>query len=126
MDRVVDISTDGLHLATYRGFLTVSASGEERGRVPLDDVGALIVHAHGTTWSNSVVVRLSERAVPIVICGPNHAPVACVWPLDGHHAQGARMRAQLAAPRPLAKQLWRQIVAGKIRMQGEALAFAGR
>lgn len=126
MDRVVDISTDGLHLATYRGFLTVSASGEERGRVPLDDVGALIVHAHGTTWSNSVVVRLSERAVPIVICGPNHAPVACVWPLDGHHAQGARMRAQLAASRPLAKQLWRQIVAGKIRMQGEALAFAGR
>lgn len=126
MERVVDISTDGLHLATHRGFLTVSASGEERGRVALDDVGALIVHAHGTTWSNSVMVRLSERAVPVVICGSNHAPVACVWPLDGHHMQGARMRVQLAAGRPLAKQLWRQIVMAKIRMQGEALAFAGK
>lgn len=126
MQRVVDIGTDGLHLATHRGFLTVSASGEERGRVALDDIGALIVHAHGTTWSNSVVVRLSERAVPVVICGSNHAPVACVWPLEGHHAQAARMRAQLRCPRPLAKQLWRLVVAGKIRMQGEALAFVGK
>lgn len=126
MQRVVDISTDGLHLATQRGFLTVSASGEEKGRVALDDIGALIVHAHGTTWSNSVVVRLSERAIPMVICGSNHAPVACVWPLAGHHAQGARMRAQLSASRPLAKQLWRLIVSGKIRMQGEALRFTGR
>jgi len=126
MERVVDISTDGLHLATDRGFLTVSASGDEKGRIALDDIGALIVHAHGTTWSNTLVVRLSERAVPMVICGTNHAPVACVWPLDGHHAQGARMRAQLAAGRPLAKQLWRLLVAGKIRMQGEALSFSGK
>jgi CRISPR-associated protein Cas1 len=126
MERIVDISTDGLHLAAHRGFLTVSASGEERGRIALDDVGALIVHAHGTTWSNALIVRLSERAVPVVMCGANHAPVACVWPLEGHHAQAARMRAQIVAPRPLAKQAWRQIVVGKIRMQGEVLAFTGR
>jgi CRISPR-associated protein Cas1 len=126
MERIVDIATDGLHLAASHGFLTVNASGEEKGRIPLDDIGALIVHAHGTTWSNSVMVRLSERAVPIVVCGSNHAPVACVWPLEGHHAQSARMRAQLAASRPLAKQLWRQLVVGKIRMQGAALSAAGK
>lgn len=126
MDRVIDINTDGLHLAASRGFLTVSASGEERGRVALDDIGALIVHAHGTTWSNALMVRLSERAVPVVVCGSNHAPVACLWPLEGHHAQAARMRAQIAASRPLVKQAWRQIVITKIRMQGEVLAFAGR
>lgn len=125
MERIVDISTDGLHLAAHRGFLTVSASGEEKGRVALDDIGALIVHAHGTTWSNTLVVRLSERAVPVVVCDSSHTPVACVWPLEGHHAQAARMRAQMAASRPLTKQAWRQIVVGKIRMQGEALAFAG-
>ncbi|MEX2277372.1 MAG: type II CRISPR-associated endonuclease Cas1 [Cucumibacter sp.] len=125
MDRIVDIETDGLFLAIERGFLTVSERGEERGRVPLDDIGALIVHAHGTSWSNQVFVRLSERGVPVVICAANHAPVAMVWPLEGHHAQGARMRAQLAAPLPLGKQMWRQIVAAKIRMQGEVLREAG-
>lgn len=125
MERGVDIETDGLFLAVHRGFLTVSSGGEEKGRVPLDDIGALIVHAHGTTWTNSLVVRLSERAVPIIICGSNHAPVACVWPLHGHHAQGARMRAQIAVPKPLTKQIWRQIVSAKIRMQGHMLAANG-
>lgn len=126
MERVVDIETDGLFLATHRGFLTVSDAGEEKGRIALDDIGALIVHAHGTSWSNSVMLRLSERAVPIVICGTNHAPVACVWPLQGHYQQGARMRAQIGASRPLGKQIWRQIVAAKIRMQGHVLSLAGK
>ncbi|MGB3388710.1 MAG: type II CRISPR-associated endonuclease Cas1 [Pseudaminobacter sp.] len=126
MERVIDIETDGLFLATHRGFLTVSQAGEERGRIALDDIGALIVHAHGTNWSNSVMLRLSERSVPIVICGTNHAPVACVWPLQGHYQQGARMRAQIGASRPLCKQIWRQIVAAKIRMQGHVLSLAGK
>jgi CRISPR-associated protein Cas1 len=126
MDRIVDIETDGLFLAIHRGFLTVSDAGEEKGRIALDDISALIVHAHGTSWSNSVIVRLSERAVPIVICGTNHAPVACVWPLQGHYQQGARMRAQIGASKPLTKQIWRQIVAAKIRMQGNVLSTAGK
>ena len=125
MERIVDIETDRLFLAVHRGFLTISAGGEEQGRVALDDIGSLIVHAHGTSWSNSVMVRLSERAVPIVICGSNHAPVACVWPLHGHYAQGARMRAQINVSKPLTKQIWRQIVAGKIRMQGHILGIKG-
>jgi len=125
MERVVDIETDGLLLAVHRGFLTVNADGGEKGRIALDDVGALIVHGHGTLWSNTVFTRLSERAVPVVICGLNHAPVACVWPLDGHHLQAARMRAQIAATRPLGKQIWARIVAAKIRMQGYVLAGHG-
>jgi len=125
MERVVDIETEGLSLSVHRGFLTVSTVDGETGRIALDDIGALIVHAHGVTWSNTVFTRLSERAVPVVICGSNHAPVACVWPLDGHHLQAARMRAQIAATRPLGKQIWAKIVATKIRMQGDVLARRG-
>lgn len=126
MDRIVDISTDGLHLAISRGFLTVSKSGEAQGRIALDDIGALIVHAHGTTWSNHVFVQMAERNVPVVLCGSNHAPVSVVWPLQGHHAQGARLRAQIDASRPLQKQIWQRVVAAKIRMQGQVLAANGR
>ncbi len=125
MERVVDIETDNLFLAVHRGFLTVTSGDEERGRIALDDIGALIVHAHGTTWSTSVFTRLSDRGIPVVICGTNHAPAAMVWPLEGHHLQGARMRAQLAGPRPLAKQLWAQIIKAKIHMQGHTLARQG-
>jgi len=126
MQRVVDLSSDGLHVAIHRGFLTVSKDREEQGRVALDDIGGVIAHAHGLTWSNTVFTRLAERSVPVVLCAQNHAPIACVWPLEGNHLQGARLNAQTNAPKPLTKRLWRDIVAAKIQMQGAVLASAGR
>ncbi|MCT4656185.1 MAG: type II CRISPR-associated endonuclease Cas1 [Cohaesibacter sp.] len=126
MNRIVDISSDGLYLSVYRGFLTISKSGEEQGRIALDDIGGLIIHAHGASWSNQVFVRLAERNVPVVLCGSNHAPVSVVWPLEGHHVQGARLRAQIDASKPLQKQLWKKIVAAKIRMQGQVLLANGK
>ena len=125
MDRIVDIATDGQHLSAHRGFLLVQRDGEEIGRVPLDDIHAVIVHAHGVTWSGTLVARLAERGAPIVFCGANHAPVAVTLPLEGHHAQAARMQAQMNASRPLAKQLWRRIVSAKIAMPGSLLAARG-
>jgi len=111
----VDISSEDLHLSVYRGFLTISKDRAELGRIALDDIAGLITHAHGLTWSNNVFVRLSERNVPVVICARNHAPVTCLWPLEGHHLQGARMRAQIDAKLPLKKQAWQRLVAAKIR-----------
>lgn len=125
MDRIVDIATDGRHLSAYRGFLLVSEERQEVGRIPLDDVAAVIVHAHGVTWSTSLVVALAERGALMVMCGANHAPVAVCLPLDGHHGQNARMRAQWDAGKPLAKQLWREVVVAKIRWQGAVLEAQG-
>lgn len=125
MDRIVDIATDKRHLSVSRGFLTISEDHEEIGRVPLDDIAAVIVHAHGVTYSNTLFVRLAERGAPLILCAPNHAPVSCVLPLAGHHAQGRRMRAQWDAPKPLHKQLWRQVVVAKIKAQGAILEVNG-
>ena len=105
MDRIVDIATDDLHLSAYRGFLVVSLDRQEQGRVALDDIQAVIVHAHGVIWTTSLVVALAERGAVMVLCAANHSPVAIISPIDGHHAQAARMRAQWDAPRPLFKQL---------------------
>jgi CRISPR-associated protein Cas1 len=125
MDRIVDIATDGLHLSIHRGFLMVEREREEVGRVALDDIHAVIVHAHGVTWSGNLVAGLAERGAPIVFCGNNHSPIAVTLPLEGHHAQNARMQAQLGASKPLTKQLWRRIVSAKIAMQGSLLAACG-
>lgn len=125
MDRIVDIATDGRHLSLYRGFLIVKEQHEEVGRIALDDIHAVIVHAHGTTWSANLVAALAERGAPIVFCAANHSPVAVTLPLEGHHAQNARFRAQWDASKPLAKQLWRRIVSAKIAMQGALLAARG-
>lgn len=126
MERIVDIATDGRHLSAHRGFLIVEEQRTEVGRVPLDDVAAVIVHAHGITWSTNLIVALAERGAILLLCGPNHSPVAVCLPIDGHHAQNGRMRAQWEAKRPLAKQLWKAIIVAKIRWQGAVLEANGR
>ncbi len=125
MDRIVDIATDGLHLSLHRGFLLVEKDRAEVGRVALDDVHAVIVHAHGVTWTGNIIAALAEHGAPVVFCNSAHAPVAVTLPLQGHHAQNARMQAQIGASTPLMKQLWRRIVSAKIAMQGSLLAARG-
>ena len=125
MDQVIDIATDGRHLSRDRGFLKVEEGGHEVGRVPLDQIAAVIVHAHGVTWTNSLLVELAERGALLVLCAANHQPRALLWPLEGHHAQGARMRAQWVAKAPMLKQAWKQVVRTKVRMQAATLAAFG-
>lgn len=125
MDQIIDIATDGRHLSRDRGFLKVTENGAEIGRTPLDQIAGVIVHAHGTTWSNSLLVELAERGAPVVLCAANHAPKSVLMPLEGHHTQGARMRAQWNAKAPLIKQAWKQVVTAKVKMQAAALAAIG-
>lgn len=124
--RVVEIANDRRHLALTRGFMTVSTDGAEIGRVPLDDIGVLLCNAHGLTYSNSLLLELSRRGTSVVLCGPDHVPVAWVWPLDGHHVQALRMRHQLEAGEPLKKRLWQALVVAKVRQQGAVLARLGK
>jgi CRISP-associated protein Cas1 len=125
MERIVDIATDGQHLSAYRGTLVVSKDRMEIGRIPLDDVAAVIVHAHGVSWSTNLAVALAQRGALMVLCGSNHAPVAVCMPLDGQYGQNARMRAQWETGKPLVKQLWREIVVAKIRWQAAVLESRG-
>ena len=124
--RVVEVASDGRHLAVSRGFMTISAGGVEVARVPLDDIGVLLCHAHGLTYSNNLLVQLSQRGAAVVLCGPNHMPLAWVWPLDGHHVQALRMRHQLEADEPLRKRLWQVLVRAKIVQQGAVLNRLGK
>ncbi|MFA6020898.1 MAG: type II CRISPR-associated endonuclease Cas1, partial [Rhodospirillales bacterium] len=106
--------------------MTVSEGREELGRVPLADIGVVVVNAHGVTYSNNLLVTLAEQGAIMVLCGPNHAPVAWVWPMSVHHAQAARMAAQLEATKPLGKRLWQIIVQAKIEQQGAVLSALGK
>ncbi len=126
MDQIIDISSDGLHLLRSRGFLVVTRDKVEVGRTPLDQITAVIVHAHGTTWSTSLLTELAERGAPVVLCAANHAPRSVLLPINGHHAQGARIRSQWNAGAPFRKQAWKKIVVAKVRMQAQTLMVTGQ
>ena len=125
MDQIIDIATDGRHLSRCSGFLKVSENSAEIGRTPLDQIAGVIVHAHGTTWSTSLLTELADRGIPVVLCATNHAPKSVLMPLEGHHRQGARMRAQWQAKTPFIKQAWKQVVTAKVQMQAAALDAIG-
>ena len=109
--RIVEIASDGRSLSLYRGFLIVKARQEDEwreiGRVPLDNILALVCNAHGLTYTNNVLVALAERGIPFVLCADNHKPVGmiwCVWPLRipqfGHEKCPPRWGILLASKNP--------------------------
>lgn len=123
IDRVIEIASEGRHLARKRGLMTVSADGVEDGRVPLDDIGVLLCNARGLSYSNDLMLELARRGIIVALCGSNYLPVAWLWPLEGHHMQTLRMRCQLEASLPLRKRLWQGMVKAKITQQHHVLAM---
>lgn len=128
LGRIVEVSNDKRHLSVYRGFMLVHSTGEDRqevGRVPLDDIAALIANAHGLSYTNNLLVALAERGAPFVLCGSNHNVAGMLWPIDGHHQQAHRFEAQIACSLPVRKRLWAAVVKAKLLNQAAVLQATG-
>ena len=124
--RIIEISTDNKHLSVDRGFLIVSEDKQEIGRVALDTIEAVIVYAHGITYSNNVLVKLAEQKSPLVVCNKNFLPTSILIPIEGNYSQASIMDAQIQASEPIRKRLWQQIVRTKLLQQASVLEFLGK
>jgi CRISPR-associated protein Cas1 len=126
--RIVEIADDRRHLFVHRGFMVVRDTNGERkelGQIPLDDIAAVIVSAHGITYTNNLLVALAGRGAPFVLCGVNHNAVGMLLTLDGHHIQAKRIEAQIAAKLPLKKRLWAALIKSKLTQQAATLEAVG-
>ncbi|HEY8747295.1 MAG TPA: type II CRISPR-associated endonuclease Cas1 [Tepidisphaeraceae bacterium] len=119
--RTIDISEGPTRLSIELDQLVLTRERQEIGRVPCEDLGVLLVDHHSTTYTHAVFTRLAACGTCVVLCGANHLPVALVLPMEANELTARRVRAQAAAPRPLCKRLWRQIVRRKVRLQAENL-----
>jgi CRISPR-associated protein Cas1 len=127
--RIVEIAEDQKHLRVDRGFMVVdctSSNTKELDRIPLDDIAAVIVSAHGISYTNNFLVALAERGVPFVLCGSNFKPVGLLIGLDGNHEQAKRFDAQCNASKPKIKQLWATVVRSKLEQQATTLFSSGK
>ena len=50
------------------------------GRVPLDDIAALIFSGQGNSVSTNLLAELSARSICAVFCSPNQHPQAMLHP----------------------------------------------
>ena len=57
--RIVEVADDKRHLHLFRGFMIVQATDGEKkelGRIPLDDIAAVIANAYGLSYTAQVLV----------------------------------------------------------------------
>ncbi|MEW5946145.1 MAG: type II CRISPR-associated endonuclease Cas1 [bacterium] len=89
--------------------------------VPLSEIAAVIASHPRVTFTRAAAAGLANAGAALIVCDDLRLPAAMLLPLQGHFTQAERFTIQAAAPLPLRKQLWKQIVAAKIRAQGRLL-----
>jgi len=126
--RTIEISQAPAHLSVRDEQMVISSIsrgkacgatvfGEEIGRVPLEDLGILVIDQRETTVSASCLASLSGHGVALCICDASHLPTGLLLPLSDRHETIWRINDQIAMSRPTKKRLWRQIVRAKIHGQ---------
>lgn len=120
-DRIVDISEGGARLHVRYSQLVIEREGQPEVTTPLNELGVLLLSHPRVELTQSVIAGLAENGGSLVVCDGKLLPTAMVLPLQANTLQTERMAAQVGAPLPLRKQLWKQIVQAKIRAQGRLL-----
>lgn len=124
--RTVEFSTPGTRLSVAHRQLVVERPELPKATLPIEDLGVVIVDDGRASYTQAVFIELLEAGATVMITGRNHLPIGMMLPLDAHHVQTERHRAQVAIGEPTRKQVWRALVSAKLAQQGRVLAhFAG-
>jgi CRISPR-associated protein Cas1 len=120
--RTIEISQEPAYLAVHLDQLLIKRDNRVVTQIPCEDIGLVLVDQPQTTYSHAALAALAESDAAVVVCGRDHLPLAMLLPLADHSQVVWRLADQLAASKPLRKQLWKQIVQAKVRGQARNLA----
>jgi len=113
------------YLHTKDDQLVVEFSDKSKpvARVPVEDVGVVILDAHRLTVSQRLISKLLDNNVALITCDQRHMPQGLMLNLHGHNVQQEKFTNQINASKPLKKQLWQQTIKQKIANQARLLSF---
>jgi len=123
--RVVEISSEPMRLSIRNDQLVLKPQGDDEApptKIPCEDIAMLVIEHPRTTFTQSVVAALAEMGAAVVFCGRNHLPAAVGLPVSRNTEVVSRLNDQIAATRPVRKQLWKHLVVAKIRAQARNLS----
>jgi CRISPR-associated protein Cas1 len=98
---------------------------EETTLRSLEDIQMIMVDNHSVKITIPLIAKLSKLNIGVVFCDEKHMPVSMLLDLESNTLQSKRIRCQLAASKPVNKQIWKQIVEAKIRNQSLLLEKLG-
>jgi len=119
--RTVEFATPGTRLSVAHCQLVVERPDQPKVTLPIEDLGAVIVDDIRATYTQSVFLHLLEAGATVLVTDRKHLPAGMMLPLDAHHVQTERHRAQAAASKPVQKRIWQAIIRAKIAQQAAVL-----
>lgn len=125
LSRVLEIHEENRYLSLNRGFIVIQHGSEELGRVPLDDVGVLLLSAQSVSFSKNILNALAEKGCVSVLCGKNYTPQSMVLPVYSHYLFAKILKNQINSSLPFKKRIWQQVVVKKILNQALTLKLCG-
>ena len=124
--KTVEFSTPGTRLSVANSQLVVERPDLPKATLPIEDLGVVIVDDVRATYTQSVFLSLLEAGATVLVTGRDHLPAGMMLPLDAHHVQTERHRAQVETSAPVRKRAWQAIVRAKIVQQATVLThFTG-
>ena len=120
-DRILDFADGAAYLRVRNDQLIVERKDQPEVSTPLCEVAALLLTHPQATCSQPVLARLMSLGGVVIVCDDKHLPVGMMLPLTGHSIQTERFAAQAAAPLPVRKRLWKEIIRRKILAQADLL-----
>ena len=90
-------------------------------RVPIEDIGVMILDHKQITITQGAMGALLDNNVAVITCDDYRMPSGLMLPLAGNTTQTERFRHQIEASLPLKKQLWQQTIQAKILNQSTVL-----
>lgn len=124
--KTLEFSTPGTRLSVSHRQLVIDRPDQPKVTRPIEDLGVVIVDDVRATYTQSVFLELLDAGATVLVSGRNHLPVGIMLPLDAHHVQTERHRAQIATKEPVKKRIWQALIRAKIAQQAAVLThFTG-
>ena len=108
------------YLHTKDRQLIVRFSGDDQrlpASIPIEDIGVVVLDGAGITLSQTLLSRLLDNNVAVIVCNERHMPQGLLLNLEGNTLQQERFSMQIKVSVPLKKQLWQQTIKAKITNQ---------
>ena len=99
---------------------------EEKGSIPIEDIGIVMLDHYQITLSHQLIQELMKNNVILISCDERHLPLAGMLPFSGNTLFSERVKTQIEVSEPLKKQLWKQTVECKIQNQLKVLEQLGK
>lgn len=118
--RVVAITTRSF-LRLEHDQLVIEQEGEESGRVPFEDIGALVLESRQAVVTQRVLSRCVELGVALLVCDQRYMPIGLLQSFHSNSLHAKYLRQQIRVTEATHRRLWGQVVTAKIGHQAIVL-----